>query len=92
MLWVVTLVAARAILLICSKSTDVRALCTVKYLVSCHKLWREKSFKSPITKVKHRNAEFELFILLGNAGLDFSVMYQDEIVGHVEAEYAEKFA
>lgn len=74
------------------KTKDVRALCTVKYLVSCDKLWLEKSFKSPITKVKHRNAKFQLLILLGNAGLDFLVYYQNQIVGHVEAEYAEKFA
>ena len=69
----------------------VHALCTVRYSADCDKLWMEKSFKSPVTKKKHRNAIFQLFIILGNASLDFVVAYKEEIVGHVEAEYKEKF-
>ena len=69
----------------------VYALCTVNYSADCDKLWLEKSFKSPITKKKHRKAKFDICIILGNATLDFTVAYKDELVGHVEAKYMEEF-
>lgn len=63
----------------------------VHYGVDCSKLWMEKSHKNPLTKVKWRRCIFQLCIALGNATLDFVVAYKDELVGHVEAEYMEKF-
>ncbi|KAM0796671.1 hypothetical protein BDR22DRAFT_866080 [Usnea florida] len=73
------------------KTSAVYALCTVNYSADCDKLWLEKSFKSPITKKKHRRAKFDICIILGNATLDFTVAYKDELVGHVEAKYMEEF-
>ena len=73
------------------RAAAVKTLCTVNFGADCDKLWLERSFKSPLTKTKHRNAVFQLFIILGNAALDFVVMYKDEVLAHVEAEYAEQF-
>ncbi|MCJ1459513.1 hypothetical protein MMC28_009892 [Mycoblastus sanguinarius] len=73
------------------KIDAVRPLCTVKYSVDCSRLWLEDSFKSSDTKKEHRKAIFDLFILLGNAALDFQVKYKDELIGHVKAEYMDKF-
>ena len=69
----------------------VHPLCTVVFSVDRSKLWLEKSFKGPVDRKKHRNAVFQMYILLGSAGLDFCVSYRNEVVGHVEAKYLQKF-
>ncbi|KAL2060461.1 hypothetical protein VTL71DRAFT_9492 [Oculimacula yallundae] len=70
---------------------DVHELCELHYNVSCTKLWMEQSYRNPLTGQKWRNCNFDLFIHLGKGSLDFVVMYGEEILAAVEAEYREDF-
>ncbi|KAH7357222.1 hypothetical protein BKA65DRAFT_592706 [Rhexocercosporidium sp. MPI-PUGE-AT-0058] len=73
------------------KTKNVHELCELHYSVSCTKLWMEQSYRNPLTGQKWRNCNFDLFIHLGKGSLDFVVMYGDEILAAVEAEYKEDF-
>ncbi|KAF7553497.1 hypothetical protein G7Z17_g3586 [Cylindrodendrum hubeiense] len=66
-------------------------LCSVEFSVPESKIWMEKSYKSVVVPGKWRDMTFDLFVLLGNATLDFVVAYQREPVAHVEAKYMEDF-
>ncbi|MCJ1471207.1 hypothetical protein MMC07_009855 [Pseudocyphellaria aurata] len=70
----------------------VRSLCTVKYGASCDQLKRDESLRSKYTMIEYHQARFDFRMLLGNAGFHFEVFHHNERVGHVETEYAEKFA
>ena len=68
----------------------VRSLCTVHYTVERSLLWHEKSFKSPITKEKHRLATLDMAIIPGNATLEFVISYKGQQVTSVEVDYPEQ--
>ena len=68
----------------------VKPLCSVQYAVDRQKLWLEKSFKGN-DKLKHRRADFQIYIILGNAALEFAVVYQGDLVGYTEATYMQRF-
>jgi hypothetical protein len=55
-------------------------------------LWRESSYKDPITGKKWRDATFNLLIQLDSAKLDFYVGYKGELVAYVNAKYKEEFS
>jgi hypothetical protein len=64
----------------------------VSYGIKCSKLWRESSYKDPITGKKWRDATFNLLIQLDSAKLDFYVGYKGELVAYVNAKYKEEFS
>ena len=68
----------------------VHPLCKVIFAANKDKLWLEQSFRGADGK-KRRNAVMQIIIILGSATLDFVVVYKDEILGAVEAKYAESF-
>jgi hypothetical protein len=65
----------------------VKQLCTVQYTIKCPTLWKEKSYKNPYTNQKWRDATFDLGIVLGNATLQFLVVYKDDLKAMTEARY-----
>ena len=67
----------------------VKPLCDVAFAADKDKLWLERSFKTPAGK--RRQANMLMCIILGNATLDFFVIYRNEVLAAVETKYAENF-
>lgn len=61
----------------------------MSYGIKCSKLWRESSYKSPVTREKWRDATFDLWIRLDSATLKFYVKYKGEQVAYINAKYKE---
>jgi hypothetical protein len=75
------------ILTLRSSCTAVKMLCSVDFQISCMKLWLEKSYRNPLMIEKWRDCMFVIVIRLGNANIDFAVIYKDELAAYCEAKY-----
>ncbi|KAG9206733.1 hypothetical protein G6514_000018 [Epicoccum nigrum] len=71
---------------------SVKDLCTVHYGVEKAKLYLESSYKDPTTKEKWRDANFDMYVQLNAATLDFFIEYKDKRVAYTEAKYKEEFS
>ncbi|RMJ13421.1 hypothetical protein CDV36_006927 [Fusarium kuroshium] len=73
-------------------NNNVKQLCSVNYSVEEEKIWHEDSYRSDAQPGKWRTMTMKLFLILGNATLDFRVKYRNEYVATVEAEYVQDFS
>lgn len=73
-------------MIVCALPADrlalaVKKLCDVNYAIECTKLWvHGKSYKSPVTREKWRNANFDIFVQLGSATLEFVVLLRERLL------------
>ncbi|KAH7160459.1 hypothetical protein B0J13DRAFT_644084, partial [Dactylonectria estremocensis] len=69
--------------------TYVKQLCSVQFTVPESQIWKERSYQSVVVPGKWRDMTFDLSVRLGNATLDYYVVYRNKLVAQVEATYME---